>query len=186
MSEELKPCPFCGDPPGENSHELTQGFKYGAIACGCSAVGPDVRTGYEDWPAWKDAAVKAWNERAELSRLKAGQGEAVAWRDHSVNYAKGEKCPATVETLQAAWGRDQELMLDQKAEISRLKETVNQLRQKRASPPTPDATQVMVPRELLMEAAWIVGIYAPGGGSAEDFCLEELRALLAQHEGVKP
>ncbi|WP_435607674.1 Lar family restriction alleviation protein [Pseudomonas knackmussii] len=62
---ELKPCPFCGDTPGEDSYALTDGgFKYGAISCGCGAVGPDVRTGYKDWPEWKDAAVAEWNERA--------------------------------------------------------------------------------------------------------------------------
>lgn len=62
---ELKPCPFCGDTPGEDSYTLTDGgFKYGAISCGCGAIGPDVRTGYKDWPEWKDAAVEEWNARA--------------------------------------------------------------------------------------------------------------------------
>lgn len=62
---ELKPCPFCGSTPSEDSHTLTDGgFKYGAIACGCGAIGPDVRTGYKQWPEWKEAAVAEWNERA--------------------------------------------------------------------------------------------------------------------------
>ncbi len=56
------------------------------------------------------------------------------WREHSRHIAKGERCPETIETLQAAWARDQELMLDQKAEISRLKEKLNQARQRRPSP----------------------------------------------------
>lgn len=61
----MKPCPFCGDTPGDDSYTLTDGgFKYGAISCGCGAVGPDVRTLYKQWPEWKDAAVAEWNERA--------------------------------------------------------------------------------------------------------------------------
>ena len=68
VPRELKPCPFCGDIPSENSHALTDGgFKYGAIQCGCGALGPDVRTEYKDWPHWRDAAFAAWNERALLS-----------------------------------------------------------------------------------------------------------------------
>ena len=52
------------------------------------------------------------------------------WRAHSANFAKGEKPPETIETLQAAWDRDQELLLEQKEEISRLKRKLNQARQK--------------------------------------------------------
>ena len=52
------------------------------------------------------------------------------WRAHSAKYAKGEQPPQTLETLQAAWDRDQELIFEQKDEISKLKETINQLRQK--------------------------------------------------------
>lgn len=64
MAVKLKACPFCGEHPGEDSHVLTDGSKYGAIQCGsCCAIGPDVRTGYKEWPEWKDAAVEAWNER---------------------------------------------------------------------------------------------------------------------------
>lgn len=55
------------------------------------------------------------------------------WRAHSVNYAKGESAPQTIETLQAAWDRDQELILEQKAEISRLKEKLNSARNKLAA-----------------------------------------------------
>lgn len=55
------------------------------------------------------------------------------WQAHSVNYAKGENAPNTIETLQAAWDRDQELILEQKAEISRLKEKLNSARNKLAA-----------------------------------------------------
>ena len=83
VPRELKPCPFCGDIPSENSHALTDGgFKYGAIQCGCGALGPDVRTEYKDWPHWRDAAFAAWNERALLSAPSpAGAGglEVIGW-----------------------------------------------------------------------------------------------------------
>ena len=55
------------------------------------------------------------------------------WRDHSKQFAKGVTPPQTIESLQAAWDRDQELIFMQKAEISKHKETINQLRQKLAS-----------------------------------------------------
>lgn len=55
------------------------------------------------------------------------------WRTHSAQFAKGEKCPQTIETLQAAWDRDQELIEDQRKEISKLKEKINQLQQKLAA-----------------------------------------------------
>ena len=63
----------------------------------------------------------------EIAKLRAGQG---GWRNHSVNFARAERCPQTVETLQAAWDRDQELIEEQRAEIAKHKQTINQLRQK--------------------------------------------------------
>ena len=71
---------------------------------------------------------------------------APRWRDHSKQFAKGEQCPATLETLQAAWDRDQEVMFALKGEVSRLRETVNQLRQKLASRS----------REPLLPEAWVI------------------------------
>lgn len=58
--------------------------------------------------------------------------DEIDWRKHSANFAHEEKCPPTIETLQAAWARDQELILDQKRENSRLKDKINQLRQRLA------------------------------------------------------
>lgn len=52
------------------------------------------------------------------------------WRSHSKDFARGVKPPLTLESLQAAWGRDQELIFDQKAEIEKLKATINKLNQK--------------------------------------------------------
>lgn len=56
--------------------------------------------------------------------------KASGWRNHSVNYARAEKCPQTLETAQAAWDRDQELIEEQRQQISRDSQTINQLRQK--------------------------------------------------------
>ncbi len=55
--------------------------------------------------------------------------EASGWRNHSVNYARAEKCPQTLETAQAAWDRDQELIEEQRKQIARDSQTINQLRQ---------------------------------------------------------
>jgi len=45
---------------------------------------------------------------------------------------KGEKMPQDIEHFQACWERDQELMFEQKEEISKLKEKVNKLQQSKA------------------------------------------------------
>jgi hypothetical protein len=61
---ELIACPFCGMVPPLDSYYVNQGDKWGGIACGnCAVQGPEVRTGYEEWPKWKQAAINAWNSR---------------------------------------------------------------------------------------------------------------------------
>lgn len=57
--------------------------------------------------------------------------ETIDWRAHSAQFARAEKAPQTLETAQAAWARDQELIFEQKAQIARLKEKINQLEQQR-------------------------------------------------------
>lgn len=70
MSEPLaaKPCPFCGDAIDvENEGHFGYkdgGTKWGAVVCGCGALGPDVRTGYAPWKIWRESALKEWNQRA--------------------------------------------------------------------------------------------------------------------------
>ena len=51
------------------------------------------------------------------------------WREHSKSYPKGVTPPKTLESLQAAWDRDQELIFDQKDEIARLKVKLNKYQQ---------------------------------------------------------
>lgn len=66
MSEELKPCPFCGSVVNPESFIETQGTKWGAIVCQeCGAVGPDVRTSYKPFAEWGRDAAKEWNTRAD-------------------------------------------------------------------------------------------------------------------------
>lgn len=55
--------------------------------------------------------------------------ECKCWRKHSKNFARGEKPPITLESLQAAWDRDQELIFEQLTEISKLKQKINNLKQ---------------------------------------------------------
>jgi hypothetical protein len=57
------------------------------------------------------------------------------WREHSRHIAKGEQCPETLDTLQAAWARDQELIDDMRHEIARHKMRINRLEQRRAPSP---------------------------------------------------
>ncbi|HEP9150958.1 TPA: hypothetical protein VDV19_001526 [Pseudomonas aeruginosa] len=87
----------------------------------------------EDEPisaAWElfDSAA---NPKTILALLDEIDGmKASGWRNHSVNYARAEKCPQTLETAQAAWDRDQELIEEQRQQIARDSQTINQLRQK--------------------------------------------------------
>lgn len=64
MSEELKPCPFCGETPDASdkaTFRYTDGHKWGAVVC--CGTGPEVRTGYGEISHWKDDAITAWNTR---------------------------------------------------------------------------------------------------------------------------
>lgn len=120
--------------------------------------------------------------RAELSALKAGQGEAVAWIHP--NYLGADMSSWAFEASRARLSPDQVALY--------------------LAPSTPDATQVMVPRELLGRLVVNVEILdkrprsicrdcadyngvCPSGLDCDISALtKELRALLAQSEGVKP
>jgi len=66
MTEELKPCPFCGDTPGPYRHRADehQGYKWGSVVCSCGVVGPEVRTRYKETAQWGADADAEWNRRA--------------------------------------------------------------------------------------------------------------------------
>ena len=80
----MEPCPFCGGTDVEVSSDENQGYKWGSGVCfTCSAVGPEVRTGYDkshDTP-WRTEAAAEWNRRAsdaEIERLRAALAECCA------------------------------------------------------------------------------------------------------------
>ncbi len=76
--------------------------------------------------------------------------KASGWRNHSVNYARAEKCPQTLETAQAAWDRDQELIEEQRQQIARDSQTINKLRQKLQSAEV-DRDRLKVENERLLD-----------------------------------
>lgn len=71
MSEELKPCPFCG---GEAERiTLVDAENFGGDVISCKKCECCTRVVFGE----KEGLVESWNRRAELSAIKAGQGEAV-------------------------------------------------------------------------------------------------------------
>lgn len=88
----LLPCPFCGE--ALTAHIETQGTKWGAITCqSCGAYGPEVRTQYEAWPAWKDSAVEAWNRRHTTTGRWPSSGDFVFVADKELGpdrYVRGQ------------------------------------------------------------------------------------------------
>lgn len=77
-----------------------------------------------------EGAMKVWRRRAEQAEAELEAIKSSGWRNHSVNYARAEKCPQTLEAAQAAWDRDQELIEEQRQQIAKDSQTINDLRQK--------------------------------------------------------
>ncbi|HBO3494033.1 TPA: ead/Ea22-like family protein [Pseudomonas aeruginosa] len=110
---------------GGPTFEFTNGAAQQQIAMAC-------------WQSWMHEEelrnnaefIAAANPKTILALLDEIDGmKASGWRNHSVNYARAEKCPQTLETAQAAWDRDQELIEEQRQQIARDSQTINQLRQ---------------------------------------------------------
>lgn len=184
MDEELKAWPlcFCGLNTTKNPHPdagaparlLEVGAVYECIPC-------MNKSRHE----WSRRALDAEEElRNTSAQLPSQGGEAVAWREHSVNYAKGEKCPETVETLQAAWDRDQELINDMRHEIARHKTRINRLEQRRPAGQVAEGVRLdgLVRANLQMGRVYLHFKTT----EQQHVALRELRALLAKSEGVKP
>jgi Lar family restriction alleviation protein len=73
MSDDLKPCPFCGEKYVTTEFDRGQGDKWGYASCDvCAARGPEVRTNYDREPdgPWHSEAIAAWNTRAALAELE--------------------------------------------------------------------------------------------------------------------
>lgn len=93
MSEELKPCPYCGGE-AEPFHE---GLGYIAVRCKKCGI---ARRGFYTW----DAAIAAWNTRADDAELDWVRAENArlreecerAWRERNIAVAKVRAWEATV------------------------------------------------------------------------------------------
>ena len=80
--------------------------------------------------------IREYREQIEALRAELEAIKASGWRSHSVSIKRGEKCPQNLETAQAAWDRDQELIEEQRLQIAKQKQTINDLRQKLYANPT--------------------------------------------------
>lgn len=106
QTEELKPCPWCGGKPdvtNNASFVLTDGVKWGALQC--CGTGPEVRTGYQDVPHWKDEAIAAWNRRTPVSGEVLCLTDKMAWELAVETFGttlRDTRHPAHVEIANAA------------------------------------------------------------------------------------
>ncbi|HCF7628854.1 TPA: hypothetical protein NIK24_004995 [Pseudomonas aeruginosa] len=131
---------------------------------------------------------EAVEPKAILALLDEIDGmKASGWRNHSVNYARAEKCPQTLETAQAAWDRDQELIEEQRQQISRDSQMINHLRQKLQSAEV-DRDRLKSQNDLMLNAivksrtALMVG--RPTSKVAGQKYTEAFAAIVAALEGA--
>ena len=62
MSEEIKPCPFCGHVG--LSFEDGRTYRWGVASCdGCGASAGEIRRTYPDNGEWHKEAIAQWNKR---------------------------------------------------------------------------------------------------------------------------
>jgi Lar family restriction alleviation protein len=89
MSDELKPCPFCGGKPKIHKKELDERFAYAnevtvqCSSCGCSrsAVGDTSKPGYADNSSTEKRAIEKWNRRTadtSVAPVSSPIGEDIA------------------------------------------------------------------------------------------------------------
>ena len=78
MSEELKPCPFCGTPrPVIARREQLGGAEFQYVTCtACGARGPERMVVS---PLYQQKVIDDWNRRALSARASAGEGGPVGW-----------------------------------------------------------------------------------------------------------
>jgi Lar family restriction alleviation protein len=83
MTDDLKPCPFCGEKYVTTEFDRGQGDKWGYASCDvCAACGPEVRTNYDREPdgPWHSEAIAAWNTRA-LPAIDPAAIREAAWME---------------------------------------------------------------------------------------------------------
>lgn len=93
--------------------------------------------GYEEW--YRNGGEALVNSELDLTSLMQAaffggteyRQKTVDWRAHSAQFARGQRVPDTLESAQAAWDRDQEVIFGQRLEIAKLKDKINKLEQLR-------------------------------------------------------
>lgn len=84
MTNEIKPCPFCGHAGLEFGDGST--YRWGLASCGGrGATAGEVRRSYPDDGKWHTEAIKEWNTRAAPAAPKGPQqveamAHLIAWR----------------------------------------------------------------------------------------------------------
>ena len=95
MSDELRPCPFCGASGAHIEHGYVDGYhgeedRFQVECKGCDAVGPLRKYEYEAVEEWNEvsaaraegvaAGLDAMRARAEAAEDRAAQAEAAGYR----------------------------------------------------------------------------------------------------------
>jgi len=72
MSEELKPCPFCGEPPTTVNHHRPNGGDYNLVHCyGCQL----------------ELDIESWNTRQEPKQLTVEELQEIFYYSPNNKYA---------------------------------------------------------------------------------------------------
>jgi Lar family restriction alleviation protein len=68
MTQEIKPCPFCGESSGL-SFEDGSTHRWGVASCNsCGASAGETRREYPDNGEWHAAAIEQWNTRNDQKK----------------------------------------------------------------------------------------------------------------------
>lgn len=139
MSEELKPCPFCGGDVSFHKDEECPGCHL--VQCGqCRAffdfaTGADPGNDCESVDALRAAIAPMWNTRAQLAAIQGGMGEVVGF-DRNAAYAACPESGCDWGSFYVGWkaaaAQHQRITAAMAAEVERLREALEAI-QSRAS-----------------------------------------------------